>query len=84
MVKFSVHLNRHVFVMKAVVAVLLFCASVVSYVVFVFSVFVPHLFLFWCLGRVVLCVCGFLWISSLIFVSPSEKGDYFFEQFVSL
>ena len=44
------------------------CASVVSYVAFVLSLFVSHLSFIWCLGRAVLRDCGVSWVSSLIFM----------------
>ena len=44
-----------------------FWVLVVSYVTFVVSLFLPHLFYFWCLGRAMLCNCGISWVSSLIF-----------------
>ena len=44
------------------------CASVVSYVVFVLSLYVPHLSFFWCLGKAILPGCVIFLISSLIFV----------------
>ena len=50
------------------VAVPFVCASVVSYVVFVLSFFVPHLTFFWCLGKAVFRDCGISWVSSLIFL----------------
>ena len=40
------------------VAAPIVCASVISYVVFVLSLFVPYLSLFWCLGRVALRESG--------------------------
>ena len=43
----------------------------VSYVAFVFSLFVPNLSYFWCLRRAVLRVCGISWVSSLFFCSVS-------------
>ena len=53
---------------KAVPLLLFFfvCASVVSYVALVLSLFEPHLFFFWCLGRAVLRDWGISWISSHI------------------
>ena len=47
------------------------CASVISYVAFFFlfcflSLFFPHRFFAWCLGRVVPRDCGISWVSSLI------------------
>ena len=42
-------------------------AYVVSNVAFVLSLFVPRLFLFWCLGRAVLHDCSISRVSSLIF-----------------
>ena len=47
-------------------------ASVVSYVMFVLSLFVPHLSFFRCLGRAVLCDCGNSWLSLLIFLSTPQ------------
>ena len=44
------------------------CASVVSYVTFVLSLFVPRLSFFWCLGRAVHSECGISWVSSLMFL----------------
>ena len=70
-VKFSVYLNRHVFVIAS--------KSVVSYVAFVLSLFVPHLSFFWCLGKTVLRDCGIYWTLSFIFLiaehSPSKVPD---------
>ena len=82
--KFSIYLNRRVFVMglsgvtyflphveqKGAVVLLQFffvCASVVSYVAFVLSLFVPHLSFLCCLGRAAPRDCGISWVSSLIF-----------------
>ena len=45
-----------------------FHASVVSFVAFVLSLFVPQLSFFWCLGKAVLRDWGISWISSLIFL----------------
>ena len=77
-VKFSVYLNMHVFVMlssfptdlsKAKPMLQFFgCASLASYMEFVLSLFVPHLSFFWGRGRDVLCDCGISWVSSLIFL----------------
>ena len=50
-------------------------ASVASYVAFVLSLFVPHLSLFWYLGRAVLRDCGFTDIitqKSLVTVGKSK------------
>ena len=52
---------------KAVALLFFLCAPVVSYVLFVVSLFVPHLSLFWCLGRSVLRDCGISSVSSRIF-----------------
>ena len=41
-------------------------ASVVSYEVFVLSLFVPHLSVFWCLGKALLRNYGAVLVSSLI------------------
>ena len=43
------------------------CASVVSYVASVLSLFVSQLSFVWCLGKVVLRVYGISWDSSLLF-----------------
>ena len=43
------------------------CTSVISYVAFVVSLFVPHLSFLWCLGSTVLRDYDISWISSLIF-----------------
>ena len=61
----------------------LFVASVVSYVMFVSSLYVPHHSFFWCLRTTVLFDCGISWESSLTCIffsvcfpenqSPSEK-----------
>ena len=45
------------------------CASVVSYVAFVLSLFVPHLSFFWCLGRDVFRDCGISWVYSHISIT---------------
>ena len=61
------------FISKAVLLLPFFvCASVVSYVVFVMSIFVPHLSFFWCLGWAVLRVCC---ISRVSDVSSNSKPD---------
>ena len=39
-----------------------FCASVVSYLVFVLSLFIPHLSFFWYLRMAVLRDCGISWV----------------------
>ena len=44
-----------------------YSVSVVSYVAFVLSLFVPHLFFFWCLGMAVLPDSGISWVSTYIF-----------------
>ena len=41
--------------------------SVVSCMAFVLSLFVPHLLLFWCLGKAVLRDRGISWVSTYIF-----------------
>ena len=59
------------------------CASVVSSVVFVLSLFVPHLYFFRCLVTAVLRDCGISWVSSLMShdktykmaCAPSEDSD---------
>ena len=43
-------------------------ASVVSYVAFVLSLFVPHPSFYWCHGRVALRDCGISLVPSLIFL----------------
>ena len=43
------------------------CTSVVSYMAFDMFLFVPHFYIFQCLGRVVLRDCGISWVSSFIF-----------------
>ena len=43
----------------------------ISYVVFVLSLFFLHLTLVWCLGRAVLRICGISWVSSLMFLPES-------------
>ena len=53
------------------------CVSVVSYVSFVLSLFVPHLSFFWCLEKAVLPDCGISWISSLIFFIYSFFNMFF-------
>ena len=40
------------------------CAPVISYMMFVLSLFVPHPFFFRCPGKAVLCGCGIFWVSS--------------------
>ena len=45
------------------------CTSLVSYVAFVLSLFVPHLAFVWCLGRAVLHDSAISWISPLVFFS---------------
>ena len=45
-----------------------FFASVISYVTFVLSLFVPDLSFFWCLWKVVLHDCGISWVCSHISV----------------
>ena len=48
------------------------CASVVSHMAFDVSLFVPHISLLWCLGRVVLRDCGSSWIFSHILSGPCQ------------
>ena len=60
------------------VTVFFLCASVVSYVVFVLSLFVPHLSFLWCHGRAVLRDCGmfpgiFAYISQLSILNAIPK-----------
>ena len=65
MVNFSIYLNRRVFIMcsqfqgSSSVTVLFICLSFITTGDrFVFSLFVPHLFFCWCLGRAGLHGCG--------------------------
>ena len=53
---------------KTVLLQFFVCASVVSCVAFVLSLFIPRLSFFWCLGKAVLRDCSISWVSSLIFV----------------
>ena len=69
-------LYRYVFVMHSKVVPLLhffcICASVVSHLAFVMSLFVPFL-LIWCLGKAVLCDCDISWVSSHILFRKKER-----------
>ena len=44
------------------------CASVVSYVAFVWSILIPQFNFFYYLGRAVFRDCGIYWVSSLIYL----------------
>ena len=60
---------------KAITLMQLFvCVSVVSYVAFTLSLFVPKLSFFWCLGKAVLTDCGISWVSSLICLKLSHMN----------
>ena len=50
--------------------------SVVSYVAFVLSLFIPHLSFFLCLGKATLCDCGISWVSSFIPLLKYTKQNF--------
>ena len=56
------------------------CASVASYVAFVWSMFVPLPPFFWCIGKAVFLGCGIFWVSSLklilLFHCVREKYEF--------
>ena len=54
------------------VAVFFVCTSVVSYVAFALSSFIPHLSFFCCLGRAVLRDCGISWVPSHLFLDTLQ------------
>ena len=83
--KFSIYLYRRVFVMSRVptyrskavplLSFFLVCMSVVSYLEFVLSLFVPHLSFFWCLGKTVFRDCGIILVSSLVFLMYRKANE---------
>ena len=48
----------------------------VSYVAFVLSLFVPHLFLFWCLGRAMIVIVAFLWYLRMFAMQAKSNSSY--------